>query len=322
MPFVTMLQVRLRRLAGLSIAILIAATCLAQSSKPAQPPQSTKTPKEQWTRELAKNPELMTELGQLFEKLQNGVRLPSPRTESRLLPLLPNTTVFYFALPNYGDAAQQALNIFRSELRQSAVLREWWQHGEVAANGPKLEKSLEILQRFSQYLGDEIVISATLDRSAPSVLLIAPVTRQGLKPALQEMLNDLSAESKSKPNVRILDAQELATAQDTPPAQDAVVLIRPDYVIAGGNIAALRGFNARLDSGSRDFLATAFGQRVARAYQDNVTVVGAVDLHAVMGQALPEGKQERSTLQGSGFADVQYMVWEHATVGGRSMSQT
>ena len=272
--------------------------------------------------DLAQRPELMTEFEQLLEKLQSGVHYPSPRTESRLLPLLPESTVFYVAVPNYGDAAQQALTIFRNELRQSAALREWWQHGEVGNNGPKVERALETFRRLSQYLGDEIVMSASVDRSAPSVLLIAPVTKPGLKAALQETVNDLGVQAKSRSNIRILDAQELAVTPDTDSAQDAVVLVRPDYVVAAGNIAALRRFNARLEGGNRDFLATGFGRRIARAYQDNVSVVGAVDLQTILGQALPEGRQERSALQGTGFADAQYMVWEHANVGGQSMSQS
>ena len=271
---------------------------------------------------LKDHPELFTEFGHLFEKLQAGVHFPPARSESRLLPLLPETTVFYAAIPNYGDAAQQALDIFRSELQQSSALREWWRKGNLPASGTTLEDSLETFHRLSQYLGDEIVLSANIDRSAANMLLVAPMKKPGVKIALKQLLTDVASKSKSKPGVRILDPQELAGAEDMSPGQDIVVLVRPDYLVAAANIGTLRGFSNRLDANTRGFTATGFGQRVARAYQDGITVVGAADLHTILNQALPENKPERTTLQRTGFADVQYMVWEHTNIGGQDISQT
>src|SRR5689334_17999425 len=66
-----------------------------------------------------KYPGLMTDLGKLIQRMQKEVQTPGPRGSSRLLPLLPKSTIFYVAVPNYGEASHQAFKIFREELERS-----------------------------------------------------------------------------------------------------------------------------------------------------------------------------------------------------------
>ena len=103
-------------------------------------------------------------------------------------------------------------------------------------------------------------------------------------------------------------------------SQEAVILVRPDFVVAAKNLAALRAFSARLDQPRREFAATPFGKRVAREYQDGVTVLGAADLQGFINQVPPAQKQNVA-LQQSGFADVKYLVWERRRVDGKPVSQ-
>src|SRR5258708_11492490 len=74
-------------------------------------------------KELNKYP--LKDFGELFTRLQKEVHLPEPRSSSHLLSLLPKSTVFYAAFPNYGDAAQQALKVFRQERQARPALRDW-----------------------------------------------------------------------------------------------------------------------------------------------------------------------------------------------------
>src|SRR5262245_58598169 len=107
-----------------------------------------------------KYPGLMQEFGRLAEAMQRDVKLPDARTQSSLLPLLPDSTVFYLAIPNYGETSHQALTIFHARLKQSQVLRDWWQQGELKTTGPKIEDSIEKFYQLSEFLGNEIVVSA------------------------------------------------------------------------------------------------------------------------------------------------------------------
>jgi hypothetical protein len=271
--------------------------------------------------DLKNNPGLLDAFGKLIEKLQQDIQLPPPRGQSRLLPLLPEATVFYAAFPNFGDASRQALTIFRQEVQRSPVLQAWWQHGELAANGPKLEDSLEKFYQLSQYLGDEIVVSGTIEGGHdPSLLMIAEVRKPGLKDFLQRTAADLAG--KSQPAVRILDTQELAIAKDTQPVQQQlVVLVRPDFVVAALDVAALRRFNGRLDSNNREFISTAFGQRLAQAYEGGTTVVAAADLQKILSQVPPGAGTNPLLFQQTGFADMKYLVWERKNVTGQAISQ-
>src|SRR5580704_5361496 len=221
---------RLKQRYVLRCAAGIAGVCLVAPAYPQAKTTSSATADTPWSEELNKYPELLPEFGKLVEKLQHDIQCPAPRSESRLLPLLPETTMSYAAISNYGDVAAQALKIFRQELQESAVLRDWWQHGGLAVAGPKLEESLEKIAQLQQYMGDEIVVSGSFEGSDPEMLIVAEVRKPGLKRFLQEMINGLGRESIE--DVRVLDLEELASAKDEGKGQKPVVLVRPYYVVA------------------------------------------------------------------------------------------
>ena len=302
----------------INCAATIAAIFLLGSSCSAQTSQTAPATEMPWAQELKKYPGLLPELGRLVEKLQQNLQFPPERAESRLLPLLPPSTMSYAAFPNYGDVTQQARKIFDQELQESSVLRDWWTHGALAADGSKLEAALDHLYQFHQYLGDEIVVSGAMDGHDPKLLVIAEVRKPGLKKFLQERLTNIAGASKS--GVRLFDPQELAAAKEKGPSQELLVLVRPDFVVAASDLATLRSFSARLDHPSREFASTPFGQRVAQEYHSSVAIIAAADLHKIMNQ-FPSAAEQDSTLQRSGFADMSYLVWEHKTVAGQSTSQ-
>ncbi|MGD0404634.1 MAG: hypothetical protein ABSB66_15730 [Candidatus Acidiferrales bacterium] len=310
-------QQRFRYLAKFSAAIaltfLVASACAAQAAPASQPPQIPVL------QDLDKYPGLLPEFARLLEKLQKNVQFPPSRSESRLLPLLPESTVMYVAFSNYGESEHQALNVFRQELQESPVLRDWWQHGEVATTGPKVLDSLENVYQLSQYLGDEIVVSGATDGRNATALIVAEIRKPGLKKLLVQRLSELA--DKSRPAVRILDQQELATA-DEGAANEPVALVRSDFIVIGTDLATVRGFSAHLDRSSREFVSTPFGRRVAQSYQGGATVLGAMDLQNMLSLVPTGAKQEQITFQRTGFADMKYLVWDHKTVAGQVVSQT
>jgi type II secretory pathway pseudopilin PulG len=300
--------------AAVAAIIFVLASSGGAQAKPADHPE---VPLPQ---ELNKFPGLLPEFGQLLEKLQHEVQSPPTRGQSSLLPLLPESTVFYAAFPNYGDAAHQALAIFQREVQQSPVLRTWWQQGELAANGPKVEEALEKVYQFSQFLGDEIVVSGTAEAGKPpSLLIIAELRKAGLKDFIQQMATEFGG--NSEPGVRVLGVEELATARDTQPARQLMVLVRPDFVVGALDVAALRSFNARLDQKSRDFASTPFGKRVAQAYEGGAAFVAAADLQKILSQVPLGAGQNQKIFERTGFSDAKYLVWEHKTVDGQAGSQ-
>ena len=297
-----------------AVIFLITSAGAAQTTSAARPD----APRPQ---DLKKYPGVVTELAQLLKKVHDGVQFPAPRGQSVLLPLLPESTIFYAAFPNYGDASHQALTIFQREVKENPDLRAWWEHVELAGNEPKVEDSLEKIYQLSQYLGDEIVISAATSESHahPSLLILAEARKPGLKDFIQQQKKDFAG--KSSPSIRVLDVQELAAAKDKPTEQELVILVRPDFVVGALGVADLRSFNARLESKSREFASTPFGQRVAQAYEGSVTVIGALDFQRVLNQVGAGTDENKKILQQTGFADAKYLVLEHKSVAGQATSQ-
>src|SRR5579872_1730286 len=281
-------------------------------------PATADTP---WSQEMNKYPGLLPELGNLVVKVRQEIQAPTARRESRLLSLLPETTMSYAAISNYGDTTEQVLKIFRQELQESAVLRDWYQHGGIAAAGPKIEESLEKIAQLQQYMGDEIVVSGSFEGSDAKLLVVAEIRKPGLKKFLQELIAGSGGEAKQ--GVRILDMQELALAKDEGKdrSQKLIVLVRPDYVVGAMDLATLRKFNARLASHSQEFAGTAFGRRVLKEYEGGVTVLAAADLQKVLDQS-PAAMKQNASFHRSGFADVKYLIWDHKGTGTRTISQT
>jgi len=302
----------------ITLLLFVATVCLAQSV-PAKPPATSPLQIDE-----NKYPGLTAEFARVLKQIHDNVQVPAARGESHLLPLLPAGTTFYAAMPNYGETIQQALDVFHGELKSSAVLRQWWEHGEVSPNGAKIEDALKKASQLAAYLGGEIVIASTLNGGKPDLLVIAQVRKPGLKQFLQQSMVVSAAKGKASalPLMRVLDAHELATAKPVPGEQEPVVLVRPDFVVLATDVAALRRFNARLQLHSAEFAATDFGRRIAESYKDGVTVLGAADLHKVLSQTVPAKDPRRRALEQTGFADLKYLVWERKAQGGKSVSQT
>jgi len=266
---------------------------------------------------------LLPQFSQLFQKIEDGVQLPPPRTRSRLLPLLPHSTIFYAALPNSGEASQQSWTIFQNELRQNPSLRAWWQHGELAGNGAQVEDSLHKFYQLSQYLGDEVVIAGARGPGdkGPALLVFAEVRKPGLKTFLEQASKDVGG--MSPPAVRVVDVEELATLKDKADAKHLLILVRPDYVVGALSASTLRSFNAQLERKSAEFGSTAFGERLAQAYQDEggITAVGGVDLRKIVSELPQDSARNQLTLQRTGFSDVKYLIWEHKSVAGQGTNQ-
>jgi type IV pilus assembly protein PilA len=318
---------RLRHFRWVVAAAMICLAASAQEESPAPAGGSTSSSAAEalaqqetpWSQELNKYPGLLPEFGQLMIKLQKAVHFPAMRGQSRLMPLLPESTVGYAAFPNYGDSVHQALVVFQQELKESAVLRDWWQHGAPAATGPKLEDALERFSQLSQFLGDEIAVSGAIKDRDLSLLIMAEVRKPGLQAFISQLEKEFAG--NSPPQLRVFDPQQLAIAKDQGSTKEPIVLVRPDFVVVAFDLSTLRRFNAQLDKNGGNFISTPFGQRLEQAYQGGAGILAGVDLQKIISQ-FPQGhKKDQLLFQRTGFADLKYLIWEHKDVAGQAASQ-
>jgi hypothetical protein len=232
--------------------------------------------------------------------------------------MLPSSTLFYLALPNYGDAAHQALQIFRDQREQRPVLRDWWKDQDPTGTGSKFEDFVENFHLLSQFLGDELVIAGAMDaRGNPTVMLLAEVKKPGLKAALQLATPNLAASGMS--GLRVIGPEDLNAATNTK-LRALTILVTPDLVVAAPDIDALRAFNSQLKGSGAKFTASDFGQKLQHAYQDRVSVIAGIDLHTLVAHA-PVPPAQGQIFDKTGFADVKYLIWQHKDVPGAPASQ-
>jgi type II secretory pathway pseudopilin PulG len=273
-------------------------------------PGATKAgePDLKWLQEILADRELMQEIGGLAEKLQKGVHYPAARNESRILPRLPESTVFYGAYPNYGETMHQALRILEQELKQSPHLRDFLEKHKLDAMEPKVEDFLEKFYELSQFLGDEVVIEGQLQGSEPSGVIVAEIKKPGLRVFLEKLNNEWITNKADR--LLILGPEQLA-ATDGAAAHKPAVLIRPDLVAISFDVASLQAFNSNLDQANPKFISGRLGQRLAQAYQGGANSVLGVDLHKVI-SSMPRGKpQDRMMLEKTGLGDVEYLVMQN-----------
>jgi hypothetical protein len=224
----------------------------------------------------------MDAIAHLMERMRNEIRYPAPRSESRLLRQLPDSTVLYLAIPNFGDTAHQAGEILRSEIKDSAALGDALQKNkEWAELEPKIEDALEKASQLQQFLGDEVVITGDMKGSVPTLLAVAQIRKPGLKEYLQKTLTEIS--KQQRPGVRIFDARELASAEVKPRSDQLLVLLRDDLLVASSDLGELRKFSTELEHKKKpDTAATAFHQRLAQEYTGGVSTLAGADLHTLM----------------------------------------
>lgn len=298
-----------------------------RKSAPNRPSSRTESPAPQtpeadlgWLRDALANSELMAEVGRLVEKVRTGVQYPEARNRSAILPRLPEGAMLFAALPNYGETAHQALQIFHQELKESPRLQDFLRKNNLEATEPKFEEGVEKLYAFSQFLGDEFVIAGKLKGRDPSGVLAAEIK----KPGLREFLDRLNAETftSQRDRLRILDPQQLASASETDVAHGPIVLIRPDFMAVSFNVASLREFSSQIDDHGPRFASSALGQRLAQEYQGGASSLIGLDLHKLIGLIPLTKPQDKVMLEKTGFGDVNYLVASATMSAARSSNQS
>lgn len=291
-------------------------------TRPSPHPRSNPAPTHQEASSATQGKEdykpLIQELTRLQEKLAQEVQFPAPRTQSRLLPLVPAASSFYAGLPNYGDALHQAYEIFQQQLQESPVLKDFWQN-KVGVAGLIVDEVINKVYQLSQFLGDEIAVSGTVNPKTGSVVVIAELRKPGLKAFIQQLVGQYGS-NKAKPPVRVYTPEQLALVKTQPSYKPLLILVRADYVVAASDLAALRSANAQLGRGAARFTSNPFGQKLAQEYQNGAAVVFGADLHQLLSLRPRGNSKDEAVWSQTGFGDVRYLVGEGKLLNGFASS--
>jgi hypothetical protein len=259
----------------------------------------------------------MVLMGQ-FDVLQHGIEqipMPQLRYTSDLLPRVPADTLLYISIPNLGDFLSQAEGIFHDQLKQSAVLQQWWNAGH-HVNTADLDTLVEKIHQMSGYLGDEVVIVGLKQADNPGFAVVADVQKSGLA----NFLNAQFASSSATPGFVVLDQASLAAAPlSAKPKYGEYALIRQHEAVFSNNIATLKQVDAQLNAGASGFASGAFGEQISSAYGRGAGVILAADLHQMLlnnpNPHLAAGSGQ-TAFETSGIDGVRYLIAEHRETNG------
>src|SRR5216683_2299103 len=259
-----------------------------------------------WSSDLDHELALLAEFSKLRTKLAE-IQTPGPRYESKILPLLPADTVLYIGIPNLGMALQQANQIFQQQLSQSKVLQDWWNKSGNSNQHPTPQELIDRIHYVSQYLGDEVVITArgSFASNEHGPILLAEVRQAGLKDYLQNHLAYAFASQRSAANLHVVDPQSLSSLAGD--ERGMIMLVRPNVLVAGGDAASVRQMSAQLDAGATPFAGTDFGQRIANLYSRGAETVFAANIGQIL-DSLHTQQGDSRALRNSGFNDIKYLI--------------
>jgi len=118
-----------------------------------------------WSRNAARYASVLAGLNTLNKDLRQVAR-PGLRNSTHLLDLMPESTIFYAALPNLASTIAESQRIMEERISQNVALREWWQKRNSVHKGPDMDQVMSTIRQFGDYLGDEIAVSVSMDEKA------------------------------------------------------------------------------------------------------------------------------------------------------------
>ena len=267
-----------------------------------------------WSRNSAKYLALLGDFA-ILQKQIAAIPGPGLRYSSDLLPLVPDHTVVYAAIPNLSNTIGEANRLFQDRLQQSPALRDWWKQQQ-KGNGPKLQDVLDEVKNFSSYLGDEVVFAVAKEGTTYSApVILARVRQPGLDTFLQAEGKRLSTNSPQSGLQIVRDPWSATPAANRP----LLVYLNNDLMIASEDLGQLQLAASRSkQNGESQFVATSFYQQIAGSYAQGAEWLFCADMEQIVTRDV-QGDSSRHDLP-PGMGDVKYLMMGHRDVGGKSES--
>ena len=228
-----------------------------------------------WSQDAEKYYGLLNEFAHI-EKDLASMPGPAPRTEEGLLSYIPEGTRGYVAIPNLGNRIQQTLDLIEQYSLDNTTLKEWW----TAEEGQMLRNTLEQVQVFTRFLGEEVVFlmikdPAGSEREIPLLMAhVLPGSESDLRKTLEGIFKN-SAEAPYE--------------------------IVNDLLLISGNEAQLKSIIPLLGSGA----SSPFAGEINKYYRSGVSCLAGIDVGALTAkfkQSLPS--------QIIGLSNVKYLFFE------------
>ena len=232
-----------------------------------------------WSRNAARYAQALDALASLKKEL-NAVPKPGVRNSTRLLDMMPATTVMYAAVPNLAASIAESNRIIEERIQQNPALRDVFSRRE--GRGPAMNQAISAIKDFGDQLGEEIAVGAGMsDQGQPTEPIVLAQLKNpgGFRAFFDAEVQKLNTNGKA-PQVTWIDDPK--TAQ---PAAGATSGGGPLYVWIDGDVLVGSPKLEQLQTvakGSSGFSATPFYARIAQVYSEGAGIVVAADLEKII----------------------------------------
>ena len=282
-----------------------------------------------WSRNANKYAAVLSGLASVNNAL-NKVQQPGVRHSTHLLDLMPETTVVYAALPNLSNTIAESHRVIQERISQNAALKDWWEK-EQSGRAQNMDRVVETIRQFGNYLGEEIAVSVSIDEKGEpgDALVLADLKNSaGFRQFIEQEIAKYAGDKKGGPRLQFVE--DPATALPGSPddkTERLYIWIQDNLMAASPKLQQLQNLaSAKLSGGMSSFASTPFRARIAEVYQAGAGLVVAANLEKVVARAKtelkgPDAAKQESALNQLGLMSVKYFVLDQKDSNGKTNTQ-
>jgi hypothetical protein len=272
-----------------------------------------------WSRNAAQYAQVLDALASLKHEL-NAVPKPGVRTSTRLLDMMPETTVMYAAIPNLAEAIVESNKIIEERIQENPALHDWFANRR-DSRGPGMNQAIAAIKDFGDQLGEEIAVGAGMTDSgqpAEPIVLAQLKNPGGFRAFFDAEVQKLSTNGKT-PQVIWVDDPKTAQSATATGDGPLYVWIDGDVLVGSPKLAQLQA----VASGGGKFSSTPFYSRIAQVYREGAGIVVAADLEKVIAHTrgvrrLAAGEKHEQALNQLGVFNVTSFVLDSKDTDGKT----
>ncbi|HYW70281.1 MAG TPA: FecR domain-containing protein [Pyrinomonadaceae bacterium] len=272
-----------------------------------------------WSRNAAQYAQTLDALAALKKEL-NAVPKPGVRNSTRLLDMMPQTTVMYAAVPNLAASIVESNRLIEERIQQNPALRDWFATRR-EARGPGMNQAIATLKDFGDQLGDEIAVGAGMsDQGQPTEPIVLAQLKNpgGFRAFFDAEVQKLTTSGKG-PQVTWIDDPKSAAPNSTAGDHPLYVWIDGDVLVGSPKLEQLQV----VANGGGAFSGTPFYARIAQVYQEGAGIVVAADLEKIIAHTrgvrrIAVGDNHEQALNQLGIFNVTSFVLDSKDTDGKT----
>jgi len=272
-----------------------------------------------WSRNAAQYAQVLDALASLKNELK-AVPKPGVRNSTRLLDMMPATTVMYAAIPNLAASITESNRIIEERIQQNPALRDWFANRR-EPRGPAMNQAIAAIKDFGDQLGDEIAVGAGMsDQGQPTEPIVLAQLKNpgGFRAFFDAEVQKLNTNGKA-PQVIWIDDPKTAQPATTTGQGPLYVWITGDVLVGSPKLAQLQA----VANGASGFSATPFYSRIAQIYSEGAGIVVAADLEKIIAHTrgvrrIGMGEDHEQALNQLGIFNVTSFVLDSKDTDGKT----